>query len=84
MDIKAIIDKYYPIENELFDILNGFSEVHVFEEAIKSGGIGEYISSNLTSKAYIHAIENKFISQGDTNSILNKLGLDKAAMLEIL
>ena len=78
------LNKIYPIENELFDILNGFSEVHIFEEAIKSGGIGEYISSNLTNKACIHAIENKFISQGDTNSILNKLGLDKAAMLEIL
>ena len=78
------LNKIYPIENELFEFLNNFYEVHIFEEAIKSGGIGEYISANLTSKSYIHAIENKFIPQGDTSSILSKLGLDKAAMLEIL
>ena len=78
------LNKIFPIKNELFEFINCFDEIHIFEEAIKSGGIGEYISSNLTSKTYIHAIDNQFIPQGETGSILNKLGLDKAAMMEIL
>ncbi len=78
------LNKIYPLDNELFSLLNSFNEVHIFEEGIKSGGIGEYISSNLKTNATIHAINNEFVPQGEVNSILKKLKLDKNAMLEIL
>ena len=78
------LNKIYPIENDFFAMLNKFEEIHVFEEGIKSGGIGEYISSNIKSLCYIHAIDNKFVPAGETMTLLKKLGLNKDSMLEAL
>ena len=43
-----------------------YKKIHFFEETVKSGGIGEHLSSLLLENGYkdefiIHAIENKFI-----------------------
>lgn len=78
------LNKIFPIEDELFELLSTFKEIHVFEEGIKSGGIGEYVAANVKTNCEIHAIDNKFIPQGEVNSILSSLKLDKDAMLEIL
>lgn len=78
------LNKIYPISDELIGFLSKFEEVHVFEEGIKSGGIGEYISSLLDNRCVIHAVDNSFVPAGEINSLLKKLGLDKTAMLEVL
>lgn len=78
------LNKIYPLSDDLFDFLNNFSEIHIFEEGIKSGGVGEYISAKLNTACIIHAVDNNFVSAGSINETLKRLKLDKKAMLEIL
>ena len=64
----------YPIKTDLFEFLNNsdFEEIHIFEESIKSGGIGEYISSNINKNkaVIIHAVNNRFVKQASVEQQL--------------
>lgn len=80
------LNKIYPISNEIIDILKDFEEIFVFEETVKSGGIGEHLSAMLLEKQYngkfkINAVKNEFLPQGQTHSILKRFELDSTAMI---
>ncbi len=83
------LNKIYPLKNELIERLSFYSELHIFEETVRSGGIGEYISALLVEKNYrgvlkIHSVEDKFVPSMTISSALSKLHLDKNAMLNAI
>ena len=86
-DVNIIkLNKIYPLSEELIDTLKKFKSIAVFEETVKSGGIGEHLSAMLLETGFngefkINAVDNRFVPQGETSSILNKLGLDSEAMI---
>lgn len=75
------LNKIFPLDDAVFSIINGYKNVHVFEESIKSGGIGEYIAANVENKVNIHAIDNRFVPCGDTDSLRSRLGLGEYDLL---
>lgn len=87
-DVNIIkLNKIYPLSDELLATLKEFENIAVFEETVKSGGIGEHLSAALLQNGYkgnfeIHAVQNQFVPQGETSSILNKLELDSEAMIK--
>lgn len=86
-DVNIIkLNKIYPLSEELIDTLKKFKSIAVFEETVKSGGVGEHLSAMLLETGFngefkINAVDNRFVPQGETSSILNKLGLDSEAMI---
>ena len=86
-DVNIIkLNKIYPLSEELINTLKEFKSIAVFEETVKSGGIGEHLSAMLLEAGFkgefkINAVDNRFVPQGETSSILNKLGLDSEAMI---
>ncbi len=86
-DVNIIkLNKIHPLSEELVTALKGFEDIAVFEESVKNGGVGEHLSALLLEKGYkgnfkINAVDNKFVPQGKTDSILKKLGLDSEAMI---
>ncbi len=78
-DTAAVLklNKIFPLSDEVFEIINKYKNVHVFEESIKSGGIGEYIAANTGVKVNIHALDNTFVPCGDTESLRKRYGLYK-------
>jgi len=89
-DVSLIkINKIKPLDNTIIDIALNFDKVYVFEEAVVRGGVGEHIGTLLLSRSYkgtlkIHGIDDKFVEQGETCSILKKSGLDTTGMLTAL
>ncbi|MBR6510299.1 MAG: 1-deoxy-D-xylulose-5-phosphate synthase [Clostridia bacterium] len=87
-DINIVkLNKIYPLPNILCDELNGFGELHFFEESEKSGGIAEHLSAMLLENGYkgkfiIHAVENKFVPTNKVTDALKEYGLDAEAMLK--
>ena len=80
------LNKIYPLGDKLIETLKGFEEIYVFEEAMKSGGIGEHLSALLLEKGFsgkfkTNAVNNEFVPQGSTDSVLKKLNLDSTAIL---
>lgn len=83
------LNKIFPLSNELIDLLCTFDTVHIFEEAIKCGGIGEHLSallykSGFKSEFNIHAIDNKFIPSASISTALKSNGLDTDSMLRCM
>ena len=81
------LNKIYPINKDIFEILNSYKNIIFFEEGIKSGGIAEHIGSGLNESGYkgkyvINAIESEFIPAGKTEDILKKYLLDTESVLE--
>lgn len=80
------LNKIYPLGDELISILNGFESIAVFEETVKSGGVGEHLSALLLENGYngeftVNAVEDEFVPQGKTESLLKLLKLDSEAMI---
>ena len=86
-DINIVkLNKIYPLSNDLINTLKGFEEIYVFEETVKSGGIGEHLSALLLQKGFkgkfkICAVENEFIPQMDTTEALSICKLDAKGMV---
>ncbi len=82
-DINILkLNKIYPISDEIIEIIDKYSNVHIFEETLKSGGIGEHLSHRLkNAKLNIHAVENKFVAPASIDSALKSNGLDMQSML---
>ena len=80
------LNKIFPISDETIKLLNGYSEIHFFEEGVKSGGIGEHIGCRLNEigfagKYSVHAIEGGFVAADDVSSALKTYGLDTDSMI---
>ena len=79
------LNKIYPIESEICDIINDYKKVLFFEEGIKSGGIGEKLMCKMYCDGFkgefkIIAVDNEFVKTADTESQIKKYGLDRKSI----
>jgi 1-deoxy-D-xylulose-5-phosphate synthase len=82
------LNKIYPISDDVFNLLMKYKLVISVEEGIKSGGISEYIGSELAEKNYIgkyviRAVANDFIPHGKTDELLKLAGIDKDSLVNL-
>ena len=78
------LNKVFPISDELASTLNGYKKIIVFEEGIRSGGIGEHISGVVDTKVRIVAIENGFIGAMPIADARREAMLDTDSILKII
>lgn len=83
------LNKVYPVEEEIVEMLLKYKEIYFFEEGILSGGIAEHIGSRLLQKCYsgkysVYAIGNEFVGASTIQSALKKYKLDTESIIEIV
>lgn len=83
------LNKIYPIDESVVRSLMRYKEVHIFEEGIRSGGIGEHIAARLLEnnaecKFRIHAIDGCFVPQQTVSEALGQFGLDTQAIISAM
>ena len=83
------LNKVYPLANDLIPVLMEFDRICIFEEGIRSGGIGEKLMASLLNYGFkghvsLNAVDNKFVKCASTTSQLSSLGLDKNAMIGVI
>ena len=69
------------------EIAENYDKIVFFEEGIKSGGIAEKFSSELLKSGWkgqftIKAVENSFVSYGETERQLAKFQLDTEGIIK--
>ncbi len=64
----------YPLAEDLISLLNGYDKIYVFEECIKSGGVGEHIAGRVNVSTDITAIED-FVPAMEVTKAKEMLGL---------
>lgn len=79
------LNKIKPIEAELVELLTSFDNICFYEEAIKSGGIGESLESLLLEKGYKgcfshFAVDNEFVKQANVSRQLEIYSLDEQSI----
>ncbi len=79
------LNKIYPLEDKLIDIISSYNKVYLFEEGIKKGGIAEHIVSR-ANPAYskIIAVEDKFVPAMKTSSAHKLLCLDSDSIIALI
>ena len=83
------LNKIFPIDDSVIELIGKYSEVHLFEEGIRAGGIGEHIASRLLEagakcKFEIHAVDGCFVPQQTVAEALKHLGLDTNAIISAM
>ncbi len=83
------LNKIYPINKELPDILREYKRVIFIEEGIKKGGIGESLCVALNENGFvgkyeIRAIDGEFVPQASVTSSLKHYGFDIDSIKELL
>lgn len=71
--------KIFPIPEKAVEVAKKYKKIFFFEEAIKSGGIGEKFLLKLSESGFkgdycVHAIDNCFVKAGDADDMLDELG----------
>lgn len=80
------LNRIYPISDECFSEIEGYREIHFFEEGIKNGGIGEFCGARLLEDGFqgkykIHAVDGRFVPCAAVSSAIKLNGLDSESML---
>ncbi len=83
------LNKVYPLSHELIELINGYNELYIFEEGIRSGGIAEYIASrllemNFEGKCTINAIDGEFVPAATVSAAIKRYNLDTDSMIKII
>ena len=83
------LNRIKPIPEDVIDICKCFDNVYFFEEALKSGGIGEKLAFELLSRGYkgnyrLTAVEDKFVGQATIDELLEEYKLSSNAMIKII
>lgn len=83
------LNKIHPIPDIKAEDLKNYDNILFFEEGIKAGGIAEQFAAyllehNLMPNYKIFAIDNVFVKQGKTDSVLEKYNLDSKSILKIV
>lgn len=81
--------KISPIPKEVLDIAREYHNIFIFEEVIKSGGVGQKLLSELVEDGYkgnirITAIDNQFIRQSSVASCYRNFKFDKDGVVEVI
>lgn len=79
------LNKIFPFSDDLIDKLKTFDKIYFFEEGVKTGGIGEHLSTVLPNRDfYIYAIDSEFVPSSKVDSALRKYKLDADSMVKII
>lgn len=81
-----VLNKIKPLPEEIFNILKGKKKIFLFEEGMKSGGIGEKIGSILMEKSIradysITAVNNSYAPQASVDDLIRMYKLDKDSIV---
>lgn len=79
------LNKIYPIEKGIYDVLKKYKNILIYEEGILSGGINETICTGLAlsganANIKVFAIDDEFIPHMKVNDALKKYKLDTGSM----
>lgn len=80
------LNRIFPIETRVIDLIMKYKNVHIFEEGIRAGGIGEHIAARLIERGArcgftIHAIDGCFVPQQTVSEAQRQFGLDVDAII---
>ncbi len=78
------LNKIFPITSELISVLNSYKKVYVFEEGIRSGGIGEHIAGRVHTECSVRAVEGGFIPSMTVAEALKMLRLDTEGVINTI
>ncbi len=84
-----VLNQIKPIPKNAFRIALNKKEIYFFEEALKSGGVGEKFGSALLENGFngkyrITAVNNEFVRQASISELLEEYCLDKDSMIKII
>ncbi len=88
IDVKIIkLNKIKPINEEVFENINGVKKIYFFEESRRDGSVSEKLGSLLLQKGYkgeysVTAVESDFVKQASVESQLKTYGLDADSMVK--
>ncbi|MBQ5332358.1 MAG: 1-deoxy-D-xylulose-5-phosphate synthase [Oscillospiraceae bacterium] len=82
-DVLKLV-RIFPLENYIIDICMNYEKIIIFEESLRSGGIGEHIAAALSERGHrgqvkINAVRG-FVKQAKTKSVLGRFCLDKVGI----
>lgn len=79
------LNKIYPLNKDLGSVFLHYKHIIVFEECIKTGGIGQQLSSIFyLNNVTIKAIESSIVPQDTVNSTLSKFYLDEKGIVKTI
>lgn len=83
------LNKILPVNNEIFNIIKTFKNVHFFEEGIRSGGIAEKVGAVIAERNFdinykIYAINDGRVPASTVADALCELSLDQKAMTDVI
>lgn len=75
------LNKIYPLEDNLINELSKYDNIYIFEEAVKSGSVGEKIISKLSNLNYMGkikqvAVNDEYVNAASVNKQLKLYNLD--------
>ena len=81
------LNKIFPIEEEIINVLKRYDEIFFFEEGIKNGGIGEHLilkllENDFKGKFNLSAIDGIFVPQSTREEAWKYLKLDCENMVK--
>ena len=79
----------HPFIDETIEIASKYKKIIFFEEGMKNGGIAQKFECAIREKGYkgdfvIKAIDDEFIDHASVDVALNRCGLDKESVLELV
>ena len=83
------LNRIWPLRDDLYERLEDYKNIFVFEEVMENGGIGEHIAYTLLNREYkghfkVTAIKDGFIPQSTVSSALKKHQLDADSIVDII
>lgn len=88
IDVKLIrLNKIKPVAEDVISVIAENKNIFFFEEALKSGSVGEKIGATLTENnfkgKFKHiCINDEFVAHASTSSLMKKYGLDYESMAD--
>ena len=81
------LNKIKPIDDKVYDIALNHSEIYFYEEAVRSGSIGQSFADGLFDRGYNGnyehvAVDDTFVPHGTVKSLLKKYKLDADSIIE--
>ncbi len=78
--------KIFPLEQEILNLAKGYERILFVEEGIKTGGLAQYLASQLLEQGYkgdyrIRAVENRFVPHMSPKEALAFCRLDAESLI---
>lgn len=79
------LSRIAPLDKSYFEQMFAYKEIHIFEECVREGCVGEAIAARLlelgfSGACHVHAIDDGIVKQGKLAELLAELELDARGM----